>query len=953
MQVRFLGKPVIWLALIVFIFIASETQPVRAQIQEHIQVDQFDLMTAASGWVLVKKHLFWTFDTGRKWHETGPDIPSDASIQDVKFIDSNKGWVLWTTAHSAGSTNFELAQTSDNGNTWTVRVLPLFESGEVASYAQKVMMGWFDSQTGWIAVKQHSGSNFSLGTLFTTSDGGGNWVRHNLPIADTIYFSNPQNGWAVGGPKGDQIFTTRDGGANWELISPALIPDRTQAKVYTPFISSGAGLLVMTTLGEQNSLNLYSLKNYPDQWSLAGQVELNTQPGMIGLSIIDSRNAVATIPGTNTIVRLENGKPQILENQDGRTAAIVDLDMVSLDLGWAKEVDSNCLSDSRADPGTASVSCSSTTRLLNTHDGGLTWQAIDLPIVEADESTLAGNSVHNSLSTELITSGNTEIFIGQGFDRCEIPTVSQMQTWADSSPYKAVNLYIGGSSRACDNISLISSYIFQLYQQGWKFFPTWVGPQAPCTSFGSRISSDVTAAYGQGVNEANLAVDRLGELGLTDPNQTGSVIYYDIEHYGTNTACRAAVNAFMNGWVAQIHARGNIAGVYASTLCNTGLSDFRSISNVPDVIWPARWYHNLGQGYYDPTADVWDLGSCIPNTAWPNHQRIRQYEGDHYETWGDLTMDIDSDVLDGVVAIPYGYPQVSSITRLDSNPTSASSVRFKVTFSKSVTGVKTSAPFKDFGLTSDVTGATITGVSGSGSVYTVTVSTGTGAGTIRLDVLDYDSIKDANNNPLGGAGWANGNYTSGELYTIFDSIFFDVPNTYWAWSYIERLYNAGVTGGCGTSPLIYCPTTIVTRDQMAIFLLRGKYGSSYVPPAATGVFQDVPADYWAASWIEQLAVEGITSGCSATPKLYCPTTAVTRDQMAVFLLRAMHGLNYVPPKATGVFLDVPTDYWAADWIDELATEGITGGCGNGNYCPTTPVTRDQMAVFLMKSFNLP
>jgi S-layer homology domain len=77
----------------------------------------------------------------------------------------------------------------------------------------------------------------------------------------------------------------------------------------------------------------------------------------------------------------------------------------------------------------------------------------------------------------------------------------------------------------------------------------------------------------------------------------------------------------------------------------------------------------------------------------------------------------------------------------------------------------------------------------------------------------------------------------------------------------------------------------VTRDQMAVFLLKGKHGSSYVPPAAKGVFQDVPTNYWAASWIEKLTAEGITSGCSVSPKLYCPTTSVTRDQMAVFLVK--------------------------------------------------------------------
>jgi hypothetical protein len=190
-------------------------------------------------------------------------------------------------------------------------------------------------------------------------------------------------------------------------------------------------------------------------------------------------------------------------------------------------------------------------------------------------------------------------------------------------------------------------------------------------------------------------------------------------------------------------------------------------------------------------------------------------------------------------------------------------------------------------------------------------------------------------------------------FTTATPTFHDVPLDYWSWNYIERLYAAGVTGGCGTNPLIYCPTAAVTRDQMAVFLLKGEHGSSYVPPAvgATTGFSDVPTTYWAAAWIKQLAAEGITAGCGGGK--FCPGTAVTRDQMAVFLLKAKHGTSYVPPVATGVFTDVPTNYWAAAWIERLAAEGITAGCGGGNFCPATAVTRDQMAVFLVKTFNLP
>ena len=179
--------------------------------------------------------------------------------------------------------------------------------------------------------------------------------------------------------------------------------------------------------------------------------------------------------------------------------------------------------------------------------------------------------------------------------------------------------------------------------------------------------------------------------------------------------------------------------------------------------------------------------------------------------------------------------------------------------------------------------------------------------------------------------------------------FGDAPPTYWAYTFIETLADAGITAGCGGGN--YCPLEPVTRAQMAVFLERGMNGSTFVPPAATGnVFNDVGAGDFAANFIEQLAADGITAGCGNGN--YCPNSDVTRDQMAVFLLRAKYGSNFSPPAATGVFADVPTDYWAAAWIEKLAADGITAGCGGGNYCPLNQVTRDQMAVFLVRTFGL-
>jgi beta-lactamase superfamily II metal-dependent hydrolase len=112
--------------------------------------------------------------------------------------------------------------------------------------------------------------------------------------------------------------------------------------------------------------------------------------------------------------------------------------------------------------------------------------------------------------------------------------------------------------------------------------------------------------------------------------------------------------------------------------------------------------------------------------------------------------------------VPF-YPIVSSSHRAGPNPTNAVSVDFSVTFSKTVTGVD----LADFLLASTgITGAAITNVNGSGTGYTVTVSTGTGNGTLRLDVVDNDSIRDISNVPLGGAGTGNGAFSAGESYDI-------------------------------------------------------------------------------------------------------------------------------------------------------------------------------------------
>ena len=191
--------------------------------------------------------------------------------------------------------------------------------------------------------------------------------------------------------------------------------------------------------------------------------------------------------------------------------------------------------------------------------------------------------------------------------------------------------------------------------------------------------------------------------------------------------------------------------------------------------------------------------------------------------------------------------------------------------------------------------------------------------------------------------------TTGTLKKGWVSDFLDVPPANQFYSFVTKLVSNAITAGVGGG--LYGVDQSTLRQQMAVFLLKAKFGLCYTPPACAGSFPDVPCPSTFANWIEALAAEGITGGCGGGN--YCPQNPVRRDQMAVFLLKAEHGSSYVPPACTGVFTDVACPSTFADWIEQLAAEQITGGCGGVNYCPLANNTRGQMAVFIVKTFQLP
>jgi len=193
--------------------------------------------------------------------------------------------------------------------------------------------------------------------------------------------------------------------------------------------------------------------------------------------------------------------------------------------------------------------------------------------------------------------------------------------------------------------------------------------------------------------------------------------------------------------------------------------------------------------------------------------------------------------------------------------------------------------------------------------------------------------------------------TTGTLKNAWVADFLDVNNNNLFYPFVTTLVSNGITAGIGNG--LYGVDLGTKRQQMAVFLLKAEHGLCYTPPPCLGTFPDVPCPSIFAPWIEALAGEGITTGCGGGN--FCPDSLVTRRQMAVFLLKTEHGSSYIPPTCAGVFDDVPCPGApAVDFIEQLAAEQITGGCSVAPplYCPDGTSTRGQMAVFITKTFGL-
>lgn len=263
----------------------------------------------------------------------------------------------------------------------------------------------------------------------------------------------------------------------------------------------------------------------------------------------------------------------------------------------------------------------------------------------ADEPAPQPRKLASQRQVALATPGD---FTGYGFDQCVAPAQSAMDAWWKKSPFTAVGIYISGDSRACrTQPNLSPTWVATQVARGWRLLPIALGPQASCQPRFPRYKDDFkispspaggyAAAAAQGAAEADKNAADATAYGIG----AGSTIWYDLEGFNLgDTHCRESALVFTSAWVTRIKALGYTAGFYSSASSGIKmLDDARRLRPgqfaLPDRIWIARW---------DGAANT--STTYIPEDGWRPGGRMKQYLGGHNETWGGVTINIDSNFID-------------------------------------------------------------------------------------------------------------------------------------------------------------------------------------------------------------------------------------------------------------------------------------------------------------------
>ena len=596
---------------------------------------QFEMVDNLKGWLFLDGELFLTKDDGNHWENITPfGLPTGLHV--VNFDSSGSGSIISLVPLDEDLT-VVFYKTNNFGESWqeeenNLRTLLLEnEVNQVSAiYGQ-----WLNENEGWLMVKRESSANFSHGVLLHTENGGKVWRVLSAPAGERFVFFNSQLGYMQKHETQESFYYTLDGGQSWQdYILPADALEGTTFAFEIPVLLKEGGFFLPVVITLDNARRQFAV--------------FHTSTSRVSLDeAMDEPFSLITADTGETFYQNDESGPVFLSLDTQK------ISFLNQNQGWGLFEGGNC------NKAGGEIICEKVRELRHTGDGGKTWQAITLPTGNIQGViTYAFNAPQDS--DNQLLAGQVVHYSGQAFDACEIPTLTQLEKWFSHSPYRGVNMYIGGISRYCSNGSLNREYIREIGNQGWRLIPTWVGHQPPCTHFRYPFPYNVDQAYAYGVQNADQAKERMEEYGLLDSNQQGGLIYLDVEYFNTsNTACVDATRAFIQGWTTRLETLGIGSGLYA-TSSNLNRAKIYNLNPPPDVVWIAEWLSTPG---YNPDVSPYGLRH-LPDTHWSNRQRIRQYSGTLNETWGGVSISIDPNVSDGlmmaIVDLPPKKPVVSA-----------------------------------------------------------------------------------------------------------------------------------------------------------------------------------------------------------------------------------------------------------------------------------------------------
>jgi len=637
---------------------ARSVQPTPEQLAripvEALPVADFKLLSANTGWVSTGDRLLWTTDNGAHWKDISPPNPNDDNYASVFFLNPEAGWVLFVhqiqdderpeqaTDELSSDWTFMLSFTVNGGSSWTVAKIPALQSKPGANLDGVGDIAFADKLHGWMNL-HHS---MTWGGLLATSDGGRtwNWVNEAPEIPGTLFALSNADLLLAGD---SELYATHNGGKSFQeisLIAPLEIAPASEPTYGRPvFNDSVRGYETVTYSGgngKKSAAVLFSTEDGGRTWK-PDRILSNLAESSVGQKVS------STVAGTTWIIPFAaKGQMPTLMKLLPSSRAIA---------GPHKNGDFARCSISFLTPDEGWMNCSGA--LSSTIDGGPTWTTITPrarngilttePITELPRQIpLRTHETKIAVSKTRATAASTSFGGGLssgisqhlGFETRRVPSMADMQTWWDSSPYYEVGVYTPGSPNRGHDVNLTSDWVEAVTAQGWGIIPIWFGLQAPCARahFRSTFSATPNEATQQGIEQATEAYTSVTAIGLD-----GTIIYVDLEDFNHST-CGVAAQAYLSGFVQQMHTQGGSVGVYGGQYNAT--QDFQFASPMPDDVWIAR---------KDGHVTVWGLGHglspALPDTLWPAKQRIHQYWIDQDETWRGTTIHVDSDIVDATI----------------------------------------------------------------------------------------------------------------------------------------------------------------------------------------------------------------------------------------------------------------------------------------------------------------